>query len=45
MAEGVRADALGQSDSFTEHLDDVEDHNAGDVFPFAADENEIFITG
>lgn len=45
MSEGVRTDSFLQSGLRGQFLDDVEDHDSGDVLPEAADEHEVFISG
>ena len=43
VAESVGADCLFQANQFCEFFDYMEDHDAGDVFPEAADEDEVFV--
>ena len=43
MAEGVGADVLGQSDGVGQYFDDVENHDAGDVPSFPADEDKVLV--
>ena len=43
MAESVWTDGFRQADGFAQYLDDVEDHDAGNVFSLPADENEVFV--
>ena len=43
VAEGMRADVFGQADSFGQDFDDVEDHDAGNVLSFPANENKVFV--
>ena len=39
----MRADVFGQADSFGQDFDDVEDHDAGNVLSFSANENKVFV--
>lgn len=45
VAEGMRTDVLGQSDGFTQDLDDVEYHDAGNVLASLADEYIVLVAG
>lgn len=45
VAEGVGADGLLQPDAGGQLFDDMENHDAGDIFAEAGDEDEIFVTG
>ena len=42
MAEGMRTDFFFQTDALCQFLDDMENHDAGDVLPEIADEDKIF---
>ena len=43
VTEGVRTDGLLQPDAFGQLLDDVEDHDAGDVLSESADEDIVVV--
>ena len=43
VTEGVRTDGLLQPDAFGQFLDDVEDHDAGDVLSESADEDIVVV--